>query len=435
MELKHHMKKTPVICGLILGTIFITAIILVWDFPFNSADATTPVQEVTRPAKVICISEALTFETRSFPGIAKAARDTKLAFRVGGPLIEFDVRIGRKIGQGEMIAKIDPRDFEIRVMRLTAAVSEAEASLKAMRQGARPEDIRTLKANLNAARAQLTEAELNFNRHKILYEKNVVPKAKYDSAKAAYDMTKAGLEAASQSLKKGQRGARAEDIEAMDARIKGLKTDLKAAKNALEDTVLQAPFTGIINEKQVENYETVAPGQPVVSMLDISNTEISAAIPENLMVRKSDFLDFSCEFDAYPGKQFDAALKEIGRKTRSANQSYPLTVIPNLPDGFKIHPGMAATVNIRLKHPGSKEPGFSIPIGAVFADENGESHVWITDPKTMRVHRTRVRTGNMVGENIQVLSGLKPGNQIVTAGAHFLKENQKIRILETMKES
>lgn len=114
------------------------------------------------------MSEGSTNEIRSFPGLVKAASDTKLAFRVGGPLIQFDVRIGQRVVKGDVIARIDPRDFEINVMRLTATLDEARANLKAMRVGARAEDIALLEADLRAAQARLTEAKNSHKRYQTM---------------------------------------------------------------------------------------------------------------------------------------------------------------------------------------------------------------------------------------------------------------------------
>ena len=80
---------------------------------------------MVRPVKTIRMSAADIDEIRSFPGLVKPTREIDLAFRVGGPLIEFDVRIGQRIARGEIIARIDPRDFEIDMARISALLAES----------------------------------------------------------------------------------------------------------------------------------------------------------------------------------------------------------------------------------------------------------------------------------------------------------------------
>ena len=204
----------------------------------------------------------------------------------------------------------------------------------------------------------------------------------------------------------------------------------KAAKNALEDTELTAPFSGVVNRKHVENHENIKAGDPVLSLLDFSNVEVHTAIPEDLVIRRASFSGISCTLEAYPGRRFEADIKEVGRKTDSANQSYPMTVILHIPDDVVVEPGMAATLRLSLNSPGRPAIGFVLPTGSVFADTEGHSCVWRVDPRILRVIKTRITTGDLSGDSIHVLTGLNTGDRVVTAGARFLMDNQEVRILD-----
>lgn len=383
-----------------------------------------------RPVKTMVLSETKLPETRSFPGLVRAAAETDLAFRVGGPLIEFNVRSGRKVAKGEVVARIDPRDFEINVLRLRAALEEAKAALRAMRAGARAEDIAALKSRLGAARARMAEARKNFERLERLLADRAVSQAQYDQAQAAYDTAAAEVDILVQDLHKARRGARAEDIEAAQAGLDRLSADLKAAKNALGDTRLRAPFSGVVNRKHVENHESVRAGDSILSLLDVSTVDVHAVIPEDLVIRRDAFSRISCTLDVYPERRFEATLKEVGRKTDSANQSYPMTVTLSVPDDIAVEPGMAATLSISLERPGGHDRGFLVPLGALSADAEGNSCVWRVDPQTLRVSRTRITTGRLGGDSVEVLSGLMAGDRVVTAGARFLRDDQQVRILD-----
>lgn len=258
----------------------------------------------------------------------------------------------------------------------------------------------------------------------------VVSRMSYDRIQTTYRTAKAEAEAAQQALTKARRGARREDIEAAEARIRYLKADLHAAKYALADTYLRAPFSGFVNRKYVENYEHVKEKDPIVSLLDFSAVEVHAAVPEDIAIRLSDFAAMTCFFDAYPRRRFDAALKEIGRKTDAANQSYPLSAYLHLPDDVEVRPGMAATLTIQFTHSGPSVEGFVLPAGAVFADAQGQSYVWRIDARTMNVVKTPVQTNSLTGNGIRILSGLEAGDRVVTAGARFLQDGQKVRLLD-----
>ncbi|MCD4717389.1 MAG: hypothetical protein K8R45_11710, partial [Desulfobacterales bacterium] len=256
MQARKLFKKKSFIGPIALGFIALIGAALFWGFAAN-ADKKGEPKPLIRPVKTMVLSEKAVTETRSFPGLVKAAAETTLAFRVAGPLIDFDVRIGQRMEKGDVVARIDPRDFQIRVMRLSAALAEARANLKAMRAGARAEDIAVLEDRLLAARSQMTVSKRNLERQKSLLHDHAVSQARYDSAKAAFDTAAANVDSLVQELKKARIGARIEDIEAAEARIRSLLADLKATENQLDDTRLTAPFKGYINRKHVENHEYV----------------------------------------------------------------------------------------------------------------------------------------------------------------------------------
>jgi RND family efflux transporter MFP subunit len=346
----------------------------------NSSNADVPegASASPRPVKVMTVTGSDSMEYRSFPGIVKADREIDLAFRVGGPLIEYDLKIGATVKKGEIIARIDPRDFEVRVRKLSA--------------------------ELKAAEARLTDAEKDYERQKNLLDENAASQSQYDKTQMLVDTTRAGIES--------------------------LKADLAAARNALADTRLAAPFDGVVNRKLTENHETVSPGMPVVSLLDVSSLEVATAVPEDIIIRGTDFKQISVVLDAHTGVTIDATLKEIGRQISNTNQSYPLTVVLNVPAGLSVEPGMAATVKMRIPSETAGNEGLSLPTAAVFADADGQSCVWrLTDE--MKTKKVFVETGNLKGDAVLITSGLSIGDQVVSAGARFLVEGQTVRVLES----
>ena len=399
----------------------------------NGARAVPVPEKTIRPVKIMTVSGAAQYETRTFPGVIQAAREVKLAFRVGGPLVALDLDIGQHVNKDDVIARIDVRDFEINRLRLSAALDEARAGLKAMKKGARSEDIASLEAQLNAARVHLEDAERNFERQRNLLADQVIAQVEYDNAAAALDTAKANVDVAKQELKKARTGARTEDIQAAEAGIKRLQADLQAAENALRDTYLKAPFSGYVDKRYVENFENVAPGQPIISLLDFSEVEVRTAVPEEIVVRQQEIVGVAGTLDAYSGEPFAAIIKEIGRKTESSNQSYPLTATLSEHQGMSPQPGMAATLILKLKKNESRSQSLLIPAAAVFADPEGQPCVWKLNMTTQRVVRIPVTTGKLLQDSIEITGGLVGGDRIVTAGARFLQPDQEVRILSNAK--
>ncbi len=344
----------------------------------NRADAIAEKEPgCVRPVKTIQLKKSCLNRTRIFPGSAKALQDVDLGFRVGGPLIEFNVDTGMRVVKGEVIARIDPRDFEVHV--------------------------KALSAKLAASEAQRVESRLQYNRLNNLIKEKGISKAKFDQAKAIYEMAEARADA---------------DL-----------NNLEAACNALKDTVLKAPFSGFVHQKYVENHETVTAGRAVVSLVDLSQMEIEIGLPEDLLRKVPDFKDFSCVFDAFPQRRFKAYFKEIGKKPNASNRTYPLKLTLKQDETSEIRPGMTAEVSIIMSIDEDVE-AFIVPVEAVANDNNRKAFVWIFDPEESHVEKRFVRTGKLVAEGIEISGSLHPGEWVVTAGIHFLVEGQRVRILE-----
>jgi RND family efflux transporter MFP subunit len=392
-------------------------------------DKTPPAVE--RPVKAMRIHSDGGVVCRTFPSRTEATEEVQLAFRVPGQIFELPVNVGQRVEKGELIAQLDTRDYKIRVRSLASGIEEAKATLKAMKAGARAEDINVLEAELKGAESALNEAKLRYDRYDNLHQTNAVPKSAFDEASAGYDMARARVEVIRQNLQKGKTGARQEDIEAMTARIESLQAQLDAATSALDDTSLKAPFTGYISTKYVNNFQNVPAGQPIVKLQDLSKLEITVGLPEDLITRSKYFQSISCSFEAFPGRTFEARIKEIGTEASQQTQTYPVTVILDQPKDVELLPGMTADVRIALAP--SSNPGhhpLELPATAVFTDQSGKQLVWVFDEQSSTVRQREVEVGAMTSGGINVLEGLKSGEWVVTAGVHYLQDGKKVRLLE-----
>jgi RND family efflux transporter MFP subunit len=357
-------------------------------------------------------------------------------------LVQLPIFEGQQVRKGELLAQIDPRDFRTGVRNLEANLASLQAERRAMDQ-ARPEDIRRLEANLSAAQAALLEAEATFRRFQRLYENENISKAEYDQRRAARDVAEASVERAEQELKIGRQGARPEDMEAMDARIRGVEAQLEQAKDQLRDTSLMAPYPGIVAQRFVDNFEFVQAQQPVVSLQNIETMELVAQIPETVLalarrdenekLAEGSGMQFYALFPSVPDLQIPAKLTEVAAQADPVTRTFAVTFqIPQIEEGT-ILAGMTGEIYTRFQ--GADTLGYSVPISAVFADEGGNHCVWKLDKDSMTTRKTKVEIEQLAGGSALILGGVSKGDTIVTAGASFLEEGQKVRpVVDELRE-
>lgn len=385
-------------------------------------------EPTARPIRAIRIGDLLELTGRSFPGTAEAVEAVDLSFRVGGPLTAFPAnQLGKKVTKDELLAQIDTRDFELRVRDAQAVLAKANSELDAMRK-ARPEEIEQLKAAVDRAQASSQFARAEYNRFLTLKETNAASASEIQLAQAKAKLADAELASAKEALRIGEEGARPEDIKAKESEIDSLQASLQKAQDELNDTKLTAPFDGSISAAYVENFEVVQPKQRIVRLLDSSELEIRVDIPENLIELVPKVKEAFVVIQNYPEVQIPARIAEVGTEASPTTRTYPVKLRFTPPEGTDVRPGMTGTVRGRGDAAAvSDTPGHVIPASAIL--ERGDKHlIWVYDSaaKVVRSREVQVLGTSPFGINV---SGVEPGDWVVTAGVHYLEENQAVRLI------
>jgi RND family efflux transporter MFP subunit len=324
-----------------------------------------------RPVKIIHIGGPEEVLQRSFPGKVEASEKADLAFLVPGKIIEFPVKEGEKVEKDQLIAALDPKDYEI-------AVQEA-------------------KTKEEYAKAQL-------DRKQALIEKGFVSKSEYEAQVTSYNVAKANLDTAEQNL---------------------IYTRLKAPfVGEVSAKYVQNFQTIKVNEPIVRLHNR--------DNLDII-VQIPESLAIHSKSRKDTQIEV--EFDSAPGRMFPTSVKEISSKPDPDTQSYKLTLTMIAPKDLNVLPGMTASVFVKITIPSQgKTQKYVIPTAAVFADDNKKSYVWVFNPSTGEIRKQPVKLGQLENDTVEVIEGISTGMDIVAAGAKFLTEGMKVRPLELTSE-
>ena len=384
--------------------------------------------------RTVSVRRAAACVSVTYPGRVKAPQTAALAFRVGGPLIEVRVKPGDAVHKGDVLMRIDPRDYDRQVKATQAALTAAEAQFDAMKKGARLEDIRALEANLDAGKAKREYVKKQHERLGRLVDHKAVSRSQFDNVESELDAADASVRALEQELIKAKAGSRLEDIRAQEARISGLKTQLQVAEDKLEDTRLTPPFDGVITRQSAENFENIKAGTEVLAMHNISQLEIEVDLPEKeLMFRSLDKpFEVDLRFENAQNRAFRAKFKEVNTEANRATRTYAVTFLMDAPQDVNILPGMTAEVDIRSADGGAQgRTALSVPAAAVLADKTGTTYVWTVGGKGDKsAERRNVTIGTLTEDGrYEVLSGLEEGEQVVVSGGGFIHDGMKLCVL------
>jgi RND family efflux transporter MFP subunit len=366
---------------------------------------------------------------RSFPGKAEAAKKVELAFQVPGILVKLPVKEGQRVAKGDVIAQLRQDEFQARLKTLQGQLDQARAGLSALRAGERPEERLRREAAVRAAGAKLNNARTELDRETRLLRTGATTRESFDLAETAYRVAQEELQAARQMLEKGTM-AREEDLEAQEAAVRSLEGRVVEANLQLTDSTLHAPYDGVIAQRFVEQNQNVMAKQPIVKFQDVDEIDVVVDVPETVManIRSADVLKIQAEFSGAPGIQFPVHIKEVAQRADPTTQTFQVRVAMKAPSDVTILPGMSATVTLTYRRASILGSRILVPIGAVFKDSTGEQVAWVIGSDET-VTRRPVKIGEATGSQIEIVTGLQPGDRIAVAGVTHLREGMKVRDL------
>lgn len=224
--------------------------------------------------------------------------------RVSGQIEEIYIQDNQKVNEGDIVAKIDERDYKIKLEQAQAMYEKALYSQK------------TAKAKLNAVKTEISAAQKDLNRYKKLYEAGAVSQQVLDSAQTRYDNAKAKLTSAEEDIfsETGDKAA--------DANLKALKAQRDMAELYLEYTNIKAPLTGTVTNKNVDKGKFVQTGQPLFTLVS-DNIWVEANFKENQVGKMKIGQKVQIKIDAYPKKRFNGRIESIQKASGAKSSLFP----------------------------------------------------------------------------------------------------------------
>jgi RND family efflux transporter MFP subunit len=333
-----------------------------------------PAPEVARPARLFTVEGPNALFIRSFPGEVRASDQAELAFRVSGKLIEFPANRGIQVKQGQLLARLDPADYQ-------AAVDQADA--------------------------EYTLSVAQFNRAAELIGRQLISQSEYDQRNSFMKVRKSNLVRAQNNL----------DYTQLFAPFDGV-VGRRMAENF--ENVVSGQVVLVMQTDQMIDVLVDVPESIVVR---VERTRINRE-PAPVQVR----------FGSAPGRTFEALYKEHEANADPATLTFRVTFSLPVPEDVNVLPGMSATVIADLSELFADEVGDQtlVPIEAVFSAEEEPleaefRQVWVVDSGTMRATRRDVRVGQLTGSRIAVLEGLEEGEMIISAGVNGVQEGLLVR--------
>jgi RND family efflux transporter MFP subunit len=358
-------------------------------------------KHVRVPAEVVVSG---TVETPSAP--------TSVAFLVSGKVIRVGPREGDFVKAGEVLAVIDPADYQFAAEGAAAQSALARAQNEKAAVSARPEIV-------EQARASLSQAEDEFLRMKTLYERKSLAPNDFKKYETAYTN-------AQQQYAQAQNGAQQEDKAAAMASLEQAAAAERIARKRLSDSTLIAPISGFISKRSIEQGAMASSGTSVFTIVELDPVEIQVGIPETdiRLIHRGQKAIVTAP--ALPGMSFSGRVQILNVSAEPQTRTYTARIrVPNRDARLLV--GMITEARIVG---GGQIDVLTLPGTSIIRDPQGATQVYVYFPNEKRVYARRVVSAGITGQDIQIVNGIKDTDWIVVAGQQLVREGSIVTAKE-----
>ncbi len=426
---------------IIAGALVLIIIIVLAIKKGKSSDGLKVVTEAVQTRNLI--------ETVSANGQIQPVKDVKISPYISGEVVNLYVKEGDYVTTGQKLAKIDPKIYISTYQQIKAALQTAQANEASS------------KAQISQAQAQFIKAKLDFQRNEKLYKNQVISQSDFETSQSNYQVAKSSVTAAEENFKASQ------------FQVKNAQAQLSQAQDNLNRTTIYAPNDGTVSTLSVEKGERVtgasqfSAGTQIMLIANLDNLEADVQVNENDIMNVGLNDTALIEVDAFLNHEFKGVVTEIATsanttgtsadqvtnfdvKIRLLKSSYAGLIRPKAPIPSPFRPGMSATVEIQTKR---ADNALSVPIQAVTTrsdssfrnsaivkrelnkPKNTNSNASNSDFQKIKEYvfvnekgiakRKLVTTGIQNNMYIQVLTGLKKGEKVITAPYSLVSKTLK----------
>lgn len=328
--------------------------------------------EPVRAVKVMTVGLASLQAESTYAGEVRARVESRLGFRVGGKLTQRVVDAGQRVSAGQLLAALDPQDYQL--------------------------SVQAAQAQLAAAQTQRDVALADYKR--------------YENLRAQGFISSAELERRDASLK------------AADAALVQARSQSQAQTNQLGYARLQATASGVVTALEAEVGQVLAAGQPVVRLAHDGPRDAVFNVPEQAVSFFKVGMPMQAQLGG-SGQKLTGRVREVGASADPVTRTFSIKLALDASESLPL----GATVNVQP--PASSiqvaEQAIQLPTTALRQEGEGTA-VWVLDEASMTVQLHKVTLGPVQAQQVAIASGLQPGQKVVVAGVHALAPGQKVTL-------
>ena len=418
---------------IVAGLLIVVLLAGGWFFFFSDKLDAAPVVNVER-VSAISAASAPEGVVLNAAGYIVAAHRIEVAAKVIGKVKWIGVDKGDRVQEGQVIVRLEDDEYQAQLQQARGQMANLEAKLAEALHGSRPEEVAQAQANLDSAKADMEDAKLSIDRAMKLRKEGLTPQQSADDAQTRYDGAVHRVNSLQKTYELVKLGPRQEEIDSLRGQVEQARGAVAYAETTLANTIIRAPVTGTILEREVEKGEFVttsfvgdrgAKGY-VVSLADLNDLEVELDIAQNDFAKLHYGQHGTVTTDAFPDRKYDGFIKEISPEANRQKATVQIKVKVSKPDEF-LRPEMNASVAFLsdAKPEAASSSAAARPVVMVPAAAVRDSAVFVLlDGKAVR---RPVKVGAASSGGVRIEQGLIGGEDLIANPPAGLKDGEKVR--------
>jgi multidrug efflux pump subunit AcrA (membrane-fusion protein) len=363
------------------------------------------------------ISRTVSAEALIFP-IAQSAITPK----INAPVKRFLVNRGQKVHQGQLLAELENRDLSAAAMDSRGAFDQAQATYETSVGATLPEDIQKAELDVQTAQQSLDAQQKLYSSREDLFKQGALPRKDLDQASVALAQARSQYNIAKKHLDSLNAIGKQQTLKAAGGQLASAKGKLQGAEAQLSYSEIRSPIDGYITDRPLYPGEMASTTTPLLTVMDLSRIKAVAHIPQTdaILLRKGD----KASIGVAGLENKIAGTVTLVSPALDPNSTTVEIWVEAVNRDQQLRPGMSAQLSIVTQ---TIKDALVVPASALLNASGDGAQVMVVDSKSVAQSRD-VKTGIQNGDEVQIVSGLKPGEQVVSQGAYGLPDKTKVKI-------
>ncbi|ABF39313.1 secretion protein HlyD [Candidatus Koribacter versatilis Ellin345] len=385
-----------------------------------------PTPEVEVQAEAVAAHE-ITLHVQG-DAVLFALQQAAITPKVSAPVRKFFVQRGARVHRGQLLARLESRDVSAAAEDARGGFQQAESSYKTATQAAVPEEYQKAELDYEQAKTNLDVQQKIFDARQKLFQEGAIPGRDLDTARLNLVQAQSQFNEASKHLESAKAVTREQSMRNAEGQLQSARGKLQVAEASVSYTEIRSPIDGVVTDRPFFDGEMTTPGTPLITVMETSSLLAKAHLPqaEAQQLKPGDDATVTVQGleKPVPGK-----VTMVSPALDPGSTTVEVWVKVENKEGA-LKPGTAARVAIAAR---TLKDALTIPSSAVLKDDSGKAFVMVVENAMAR--KRDVQIGITDGDDVQIVEGLKAGEQVITTGSFGLDDKTKVKVVAAEKAS